>query len=161
MKNITYDRALVYEYAAKWAFERNPMYYSFNNIGGDCTNFASQCIFAGCGVMNFSPDGWYYTSVRDRSPSWTGVEFLYSFLTANRSYGPYAAETDSSAMEVGDIIQFSAQGDIFTHTLVVTHVSKLHSIYVAAHSQDAFNRPLSSYEYALIRYLHILGARNY
>jgi hypothetical protein len=31
------------------------------------------------------------------------------------------------------------------------------NVLVAAHSYDADNRPLSSYEYQDIRYLHILG----
>ena len=50
-----YDRSAVFNYAKKWAFGRNPDYYSFNKLGGDCTNFASQCIYAGAKVMNFTP----------------------------------------------------------------------------------------------------------
>ena len=41
------------EYANKWAFSRNPKYYNFDNIGGDCTSFVSQCILAGSNVMNY------------------------------------------------------------------------------------------------------------
>ena len=33
-------------YARKWAFSRNPAYYDFDDIGGDCTNFISQCLQA-------------------------------------------------------------------------------------------------------------------
>ncbi|MDE7439525.1 MAG: amidase domain-containing protein, partial [Clostridia bacterium] len=47
MEILDYNRELAYEYAKKWAFKRNPEFYNFNNIGGDCTNFASQCIYAG------------------------------------------------------------------------------------------------------------------
>ena len=61
MNTYYYDGARAAAYAQKWAFGRNPDYYNFDNIGGDCTNFASQCIFAGCGVMNYSPlFGWFY-----------------------------------------------------------------------------------------------------
>ena len=35
------------EYARRWAFSTNPAYYNFENIGGDCTNFVSQCLYAG------------------------------------------------------------------------------------------------------------------
>ena len=74
MKNLSYQRTAAVEYARRWAFGRNPAYYDFSGIGGDCTNFASQCIFAGAGVMNFTPTfGWFYRSVNDRTPSWTGV----------------------------------------------------------------------------------------
>ncbi len=47
-------------YAHRWAYGRNPAFYDYEHLGGDCTNFASQCIYAGSGVMNFTPTfGWY------------------------------------------------------------------------------------------------------
>lgn len=53
--------------------------------GGDCTSFASQCIYAGSKVMNYNKNnGWYYNSGNDKSSSWSGVEFLYNFLTTNK-----------------------------------------------------------------------------
>ncbi|MDE5667595.1 MAG: amidase domain-containing protein, partial [Clostridia bacterium] len=81
MTILDYDRQAAYEYAKKWAFSRNPAFYDFSKIGGDCTNFASQCIYAGAKIMNFTPTfGWFYRSANDRTPSWTGVQFLYNFL---------------------------------------------------------------------------------
>ena len=54
-------------------------------FGGDCTNFVSQCIYAGSNVMNYDKNnGWYYNNTNDRAPSWSGVEFLYNFLTKNK-----------------------------------------------------------------------------
>lgn len=41
-----YDRKKSIEYAKKWAYLRNPKYYNFDPVGGDCTSFASQCIYA-------------------------------------------------------------------------------------------------------------------
>ena len=38
MKKIKYNRQKTIEYANKWAFSRNPKYYNFDNIGGDCTS---------------------------------------------------------------------------------------------------------------------------
>ncbi|MBO7377439.1 MAG: amidase domain-containing protein, partial [Clostridia bacterium] len=81
MRLKNYDRNAAVSYARAWAFGRNPNYYNFDGLGGDCTNFVSQCIFAGAGVMNYSPVfGWYYISSDNRAPSWTGVEFLGDFL---------------------------------------------------------------------------------
>lgn len=85
MRIVEYNRNLVKEYAKKWAYLRNPAYYNYDAIGGDCTNFVSQCIFAGCKVMNYSKFGWYYKNGNDKSPSWTGVEFLGDFLLKNKS----------------------------------------------------------------------------
>lgn len=42
-----YNRENAIQYTKKWAYSRNPKYYDFDSIGGDCTNFVSQCIFAG------------------------------------------------------------------------------------------------------------------
>ena len=50
-----YNRWVAVLYAHQWAFGRNPRFYDYEKLGGDCTNFASQCIFAGCGIMNFTP----------------------------------------------------------------------------------------------------------
>ena len=70
MKNGIYDRGKAVAYAHKWAFGRNPAYYDFEEIGGDCTNFASQCLRAGGGVMNFTPTfGWYYVNAARRAPA--------------------------------------------------------------------------------------------
>lgn len=161
MRIVDYNRAAAVEYARKWAFQRNPAYYNFENLGGDCTNFASQCLYAGSGVMNYTPTfGWYYRSSSDRSPSWAGVVYLHQFLINNKGPGPFATETDSSEMMPGDIIQFGDQTGRFYHSPVVVAVEP-DEIYVAAHTFDAFMRPLSSYMYDQIRYLHIDGVRKY
>ena len=52
---LPYNREAAVAYAHRWAYFRNPAYFDYSGIGGDCTNFASQCVFAGAGVMNFTP----------------------------------------------------------------------------------------------------------
>ena len=103
---MEYNRQRAAGYARRWAFGRNPAYYDFSYLGGDCTNFASQCIFAGAGVMNYTPTlGWFYRSANDRTPSWTGVEQLYNFLTSNRGRGPQGRVVPLSEIRAGDIVQ--------------------------------------------------------
>lgn len=157
-----YDRAAAVAYAHRWAFGRNPRYYDFDDLGGDCTNFASQCLYAGAGIMNYTPTfGWYYISVNARAPSWTGVEYLYRFLVrAGESVGPAAEEASPSALEPGDIVQLSFDGETWQHSPVVVAANAARSpenILVAAHSFDADDRPLASYTYQKARYLHITG----
>lgn len=145
---------------------RNPAYYNFNALGGDCTNFASQCLFAGIGVMNTTPDlGWYFRSLSDRAAAWTGVEFFYRFLLQNGvgegvggGAGPFAEETSLDRLEIGDFIQLGRETGDFYHTPVVVGFSRGEPL-LAAHTYDAFNRPLTSYGYEKIRCLHILGGR--
>ena len=159
MRTKQYDRAAAVEYARRWAYGRNPAYYDFSLIGGDCTNFASQCIYAGAGVMNYTPVfGWFYISADNRTPSWTGVEYLYRFLVGNEGVGPFAEEVPLSGLEIGDIVQFGRATGDFYHSPVVVGVSG-GEILLAAHSYDTFNRRLSSYSFAQARGIHILGVR--
>lgn len=147
------------EYAKKWAFGRNPGFYNFENIGGDCTNFASQCIYAGAGVMNYTPVfGWFYRSVNDRTPSWTGVQYLYDFLVGNNSVGPFAEKAPIEKLEVGDIVQLGRSTDDFYHSPIVVGIER-GNIYVAAHSYDVYYKPLASYNFERVRGIHILGVR--
>ena len=159
-----YDREKAVEYAREWAFGRNPEFYAFDEIGGDCTNFVSQCIYAGCGVMNYTPDfGWYYISPDDRSAAWTGVQFLYNFLVSNEGRGPYGLELPLPLTQIGDVIQLSFDGISFAHTLIVTRINLFpapQNILIASHSTDSLDRPLSSYIYEQARLIHILGARD-
>ncbi len=158
-----YNRAAAVSYAHTWAYRRNPQYYDFSSLGGDCTNFASQCIFAGAGIMNETPlYGWYYRSASDRTPSWTGVQFLYDFLIGNTGAGPFAEEVPLQRVQPGDIIQLAFENEErFQHTPVVVRKSfpSLSGILVAAHSNDADYRPLSSYSIKALRCLHIAGVR--
>lgn len=159
MEILQYNRLKAVEYARKWAFGRNPAYYDFSRIGGDCTNFASQCIYAGAGIMNFTPVfGWYYKSVNDRTPSWTGVEYLYNFLVNNDGEGPFAEEAPLSELEAGDIVQLGRATGDFYHSPVVVGFSR-GQILVAAHSYDALDKPLYSYNFQKVRGIHILGVR--
>ena len=158
LRETTYDRNAVVAYAREWALKRNPAFYDFQNIGGDCTNFASQCIYAGAKIMNYTPVyGWYYRSLSDRSASWTGVEYLYNFLISNTSVGPYATEVPQEEIQPGDIIQLGRANDDFYHTLVVTATSP--EILIAAHTYDTLDRPLNTYNYYTARFLHIDGVR--
>lgn len=154
-----YHRDAAVEYARKWAYKRNPVNYDFSNLGGDCTNFISQCLYAGAGQMNYiSTFGWYYLSPRNRAPAWSGVPFLYRFLISNKGVGPFARETGLENLELGDIIQLGNNQGEFYHSLLVTGFSD-HGVLVSTHTHDALDRPLNSYSYQNIRFLHIEGVR--
>lgn len=158
MREMPYDREAAVAYARAWALLRNPAYYDFENVGGDCTSFASQCVYAGARTMNFTPVlGWYYRTSRDRTASWSGVEYLYNFLTANDGVGPYAREVSRREAQPGDIVQLGTADGHFYHSPVITAVSL--EILVAAHTNDAVDRPLSSYDAEVLRFLHIVGVR--
>ncbi len=154
-----YNRAQAVAYARRWAFGRNPLFYDFHNLGGDCTNFISQCVLAGSCQMNPTPEtGWYFYGLNNRSPSWTGVPFFYEFLTKNRGLGPYAREVEAGGLELGDVIQLGRGDGSFYHSLLVTGFAR-DTYLVTAHTYDALDRPLNSYSYGEARFLHIEGVR--
>ena len=166
MKAIPYNREKAVAYARRWALERNPRFYNFSGLGGDCANFASQCIYEGIGVMNFTPlYGWFYRSSSDRTPSWTSVKYLHNFLTGNSAgVGPHAQAVALESVMPGDIIQIATQHTDFHHTLVVVQTGQVptrDNVLIAAHSYDSLDRPLSTYDISQLRCLHILGGRKY
>lgn len=158
-----YDRRRAVSYALKWAYSRNPRFYDFEDIGGDCTNFVSQCLYAGCGVMNYSGEnGWYFIDTNNRSPSWTGVEFLREFLLTNKGTGVYGELRGLNELKPGDVIQLRNNAGRLYHTMIVSYIlypGNPENIFICAHSYDARNRRLSTYDYAGAEGIHILGAR--
>ncbi len=158
------DRAVAY--ARTWSLSRNPLFIDFTGFGGNCTNFVSQCILAGGGVMNFTPDfGWYYNGPDDRAPAWTGVEYFFNFMTGDPAYanrngevGPFAEVVPRPFAVAGDVIQLADENGDWYHAMLISEIRN-REIYVCAHSDDSLDRPLSTYTYDRIRYLHMLGVR--
>ena len=112
--------------------------------------------------MNFTPTfGWYYIDANQKAPAWTGVMYLWNFLTRKGfSVGPVGEPCRLEDLRPGVIVQLSFKGTDFQHSPVVISVGAvptLENTLVAAHSYDADNRPLSTYEFRDIRYLHITG----
>ena len=154
-----YLRERAVAYAKKYAIGQNPIFGNFRGIGGNCTNFVSQCIYAGSCVMNYTPTfGWYYVTLDDRSPSWTGVEYFYNFMTGNTDVGPFGTDVSADELEIGDVIQLGNNTDGFYHTLLVVGFEGEDPL-VAAQTDDAFARPLSTYTYDFSRFIKILGVR--
>lgn len=160
---VPYDRNAALRYAHTWAYGRNPAYYDYEKLGGDCTNFASQCLYAGTGVMNFTPTfGWYYLDANRKAPAWTSVPYFYQFITRpQKNPGPFGVQTGLEKLLPADFIQIRFTEKGFGHTPIVVSTGQPptpENTLVAAHSYDADWRPLNSYQYQEIRCLHILGA---
>ena len=116
--------------------------------------------------MNFTPDfGWYYIDQNDRAPAWSSVEFFYDFLTGrpdfigmNGGIGPYGLEVDSTGAIEGDVVQLADETGDFYHTLIISGFSEGQTL-VCAHTNDALDKPLSTYAFSSLRYIHIEGVR--
>ncbi len=157
-----YNRMAAVRYAHQWAYGRNPLFYDFEELGGDCSSFVSQCVLAGSGVMNFTPTyGWYYINGNQKSPSWSGVPYFYNFMTREQpSLGPFGRPCKISQLMPGDVVQLSFDGKSFQHTVLVVSTgwpASLNHILVAAHSNDTDNQPLLSYTFHHLRCIHFQG----
>lgn len=162
-KIMPYNRLDATNYAMKWAKGRNVKYFNFDMLGGDCTNFISQCLYSGNCNMNYSKiNGWYYISANNRSPSWTANNFLYNFLINNRLQGPFAEVSNINKIQIGDIVQLNFEDDLlFDHSLIVTKIHEprnYDNILICSHTFDRLNAPISSISFSKIRYLHIPGS---
>ena len=154
-----YIRENAVAYARKFAFSQNPLFASFAGFGGNCTNFVSQAIYAGSCEMNYTPTfGWYYISLNERSPSWTGVDYFYNFMTGNEGVGPFGREATLDELEIGDVIQLAKNDEGYYHTLLVVGFDGEDTL-VAAQTDNAYGRPLSTYTNDYARYIKILGVR--
>ena len=116
--------------------------------------------------MDFTPDfGWYYRTPDDRAPAWTSVAFFYDFITEqplfaseNAGIGPFGREVRAREVEIGDFIQLADDEGDYYHTLIITGFEP-NDILICAHTDDALNRRLSTYNYSSLRFIHIDGVR--
>ena len=160
-----YNPERAVEYARRWARSRNPLFYDFTGGGGNCTNFVSQSVLAGSLIMNPAPTfGWYYANINDRAPSWTGVQEFYEFMCGvgdfppvSERVGPFCEEVPRERAVPGDVVQLANSQGVFYHSLIISEVGDNGEIRVCAQSNDALDRPLSTYSYATARFLHVLG----
>ena len=161
-----YNRDRAVQYARRWALGRNPLFVNFAGQGGDCTSFVSQAVLAGGCVMDYTPTfGWYYVSPENRAPAWSGVEYFYNYMTGKGDFaptdgrvGPFGTEITAMGVQAGDVVQLADGMGDFYHTLIIVGIEG-NEIFVAAHTNDALDRPLSSYDYAARRFIRIEGFR--
>lgn len=136
------NRSLMKAYMERWAYSFNPSWGNFTSMGGDCTNYASQVMYAG--TPGFDQQGthkWYYSGYNSRSPSWTSVLALRGYLLSNRGeVGHYSGFlTSKTYLKTGDIVQLG------NYHSVVVYRNNSGTIYVSAHTSAALNKPLSDY----------------
>lgn len=162
---VDFESERAVEYALKYSLNGNNEYYDFTNIGGDCTNFVSQCVYASSGVMNYTKTfGWYYSSVGLRSPAWTGVDEFYNFIVNNaknggigNGNGPFGKVVDVTNSKLGDVVQLANNGNYF-HSAIIVGFNGNEPL-VCARTYNVRNYPLFNYSFDSLRCIRILGIR--
>ncbi|AOZ78023.1 amidase domain-containing protein [Clostridium pasteurianum] len=156
---VDYNRTAAVNYAHKWANSYNPEYWQYSN---DCTNFVSQCIFAGAPQTN---PLWYGSYIMS-SNAWVNVKGLWNFLINNTSEGPVAMDnTHYLDMDYGDPIEFwSYYEKDYSHAVIVTKIDwEGDGVCYSGHTSPRLDYPLSmayaseSYDPSKTRTAHIFG----
>ena len=78
------------------------------------------------------------------------------FAPKNGRIGPFASEIERERAEIGDVVQLANSRGVFYHSLIISGFRN-GEILISAQSNDALDRPLSTYNYARARFLHIEG----
>lgn len=138
------NRTAIARYAYKYAINHNSSYKYIN--GADCTNFASQAVYAG-GV----PSSSYWSSY---SSAWVNVPQFYNYMS-NNGYLSGGNSTDDTS--TGDVVQWkhSWKAD-YSHSTIVTGYDDTFGIMLSAHSNDRQNYPLANYwsDFSSARNMH-------
>lgn len=139
-----YDRAKVKVYADRWWDHPNPEFIHFDV---DCTNYVSQCLFAGNAPMNYTGNrasGWWYQGQSKQeqwSYSWS-VSHSLQWLLASSKAG-LRAELVSSAdqLTIGDVIIYDWDNNgKYQHSVIVAAMDASGMPLVNAHTSNSRHR---------------------
>lgn len=165
-----YDRNKAVEYSYLYYHERNKDWYNFQDEGGNCQNYASQCLLTGGIPMDYTGDLQWKCYITDpiyepeingeeeqagRTRSWVNVGYFYNYALNNEGKG-LVAEPNANIYyaEPGDIIMVGNYG--LSHTVIVSKVVEGH-ILVNSNSIDMKDYPLEAYTYTNITLIKING----
>lgn len=156
-----YNREEAVAYAMQYVGERNSEWPDYTGHGGNCQNYASQCLLAGGIPMDITGEAvwkWYGSEVSNRagsegrSSSWTGVAAFISYARDNTGNG-LVAELDAAYYkgEPGDLIHMGTE-EGWRHTVMITGVirnekGEVLDYLVHSNTADIKEFPASLYGY--------------
>ena len=166
--NASYSGSTAASYAQRYAKNYNKAAYPSYSIisGGDCTNFVSQCLFAGGipkvgsktteGVYS-STTQWYcictydpgYQSGNGReyavSTSWIrAIDFNAYMTSVAKSKSVKSSESAlNSSCSVGDIVQLLSDAGTPYHSVIISQKTTSGAKY-CGHTYDKLNEPIST-----------------
>jgi hypothetical protein len=143
-RRVKYDRIKVQQYADTWWDQANPDYIHFDV---DCTNYVSQCLYAGNAPMNYTgkrEKGWWYKGQSNQeqwSFSWSVSHSLQWHLSSSTS-GLRADPVKSAAeLALGDVIIYDWDGNgKYQHSVIVAAMDADGMPLVNAHTSNSRHR---------------------
>ncbi len=144
-RDVKYMRMKAKQYADQWWNGYNPEFLSFDV---DCTNFVSQCLYAGGIPMHYTgkrDSGWWYQGRQGQREMWSYSWAVSHSLQAHMASGKSALraeEVDSpELLDIGDVISYDWDGDSnFQHTAIVAAADGRGMPLVNAHTTNSKHR---------------------
>ena len=158
-----YDRAAAYDYLMAYCDERNPAWYAYDDVGGNCMNFGSQVLLAG-GIPEDEKgdEEWYWDGQNDLDLSWINVGRFYDYCRKNEGFG-LVADTEAGYYtgEVGDVLIVGFNGD-HRHTTIISDIVKDKAgntvdYLISCNTTNYRDFPASAYYYTFHRLVKIYG----
>ncbi len=134
-----YDALAAVKYAERYW---NDHHFAYPVFANDCTNFISQCLYAGGAKMHGESrtSGWWIRN-GSWSYSWTTAHALYLYLKHAKSGLRGVFVSDPRELLLGDIICYDFEGDgRFNHTTIVVNKNAEGEPFVNAHTTNSRQR---------------------
>ncbi|GAB6992281.1 amidase domain-containing protein [Paenibacillus pini] len=144
-RKARYNREAAAAYADRWWDSNNPEFATFDV---NCTNYISQCLFAGDAPINYTgkrETGWWYKGYVSGkewwSYSWAVSNSLERYLTTS-SWGLQAERVERpEQLMLGDVIVYDWDGDgLYQHSTIVTAFDAGGKPLVNAHTVSSKHR---------------------
>ncbi|MDA3128545.1 hypothetical protein GJS40_00505 [Aliibacillus thermotolerans] len=140
IERFDYNRRAAVQYAERWWNDYNPAFHAFQN---DCTNYVSQCLYAGGAPMRGAPDrnqGWWYHG-NAWSYSWAVAHSLRWHLSSSLTGLTAVEKNEATELGLGDVICYDFNGDgRWQHTTIVTNFDGNGEPLVNAHTSNSRSR---------------------
>lgn len=158
---LGYNTNAAKDYAVYWSGNDNKKdryNLRYNTYSADCTNFVSQCLYAG-GLKEKKPNGGLGTNINTyqywyghrpySTTSWIRVADFYRYWAPKVSTSVHTIHNSlASKAKVGDIIQFQKKSTgTKWHSMIVTKKAN-NKIYVSGHSKHRTNYAFTNYSNA-------------
>lgn len=164
-----YNRVEAANYATRYALEPNKKYTYLKpsgEDGGDCTNFVSQCLYAGGAPMdhNIIRPWWYDIKQGKGSICWTVAHSLYWYLKVNQRINRNVIKglevEDITKLEIGDVIFYENFDNAIFHAAIITSFVDVGDTRQPRISQHTFNQLnetyKKSYNYKKMHFIKII-----
>lgn len=166
-----YQREIAAEYAYKHVGIRSDRWYDYSNMGGNCMNFISQCLYISGIPMDLEGSArwkWYgaafdeSASMKGCTRSWINVDHFYQYVSSNRGHGLVAdVNADYYSGQIGDLIMMGSPSD-WDHIVMITSLVKNEAgetidYLISSNTTDVRDFPVSAYPSARRTLIRILG----